>query len=225
MVPGVRRPIVPPSQMPKVVDEVWEYSLANVQACRKHPRAPPLRHVPPGYLSAPEASDAPPPSERLADRTRAIFLGDLGLEERARCVGELRPLVWPINDVWDEAAMARLALSARMVVNVHKRCLQPEELQPVEATRLSQILSMGGAVVSQRSHPHDEAAYSGLVTFVGLRHMPRVVSETLRATAPPPSNLSSSEQERAHRLAAFRTLFAPDRILARALAHAPFFPF
>ena len=242
MMPSARRPIPPSASLPtNFVDEIWEYSMANVLACRRHPRAPPLRHVPPGYVApgyvALPASFATARASKAAtlaaeaasthalaggdDRgrgnERAIFLGDLSLEERARCVGALRPLLRPINDVWDDGAMARLAGSARLVVNLHKRCMQSEQAQPAEATRLSQVLSAGGAVVSQRSHPQDEAAYAGLVSFAELRHLPTLVSQQLAAAAWTAAN-GSADAERARRAAAFRARFAPEKILARALA-------
>ena len=131
--------------------QVWDYSIANIIACRRHPNAPAQRHVPPGYVppaDAPPQIERPSPRELNADlrglrRDRAVFLGDLDLEERARCVGPaLRALLQPINSVWDPVQLVALASSAPLIVNLHKRCLQPSALQPLEATRISQVSVM-----------------------------------------------------------------------------------
>ena len=114
---------------------------------------------------------------------RAYFLGDVELEQRKACFAPLRHLVTPVNDVWDERALSELMSRGGdgpvVFLNLHKRCEKPEVTQPLESVRLSQLLSFGGLLVSQRSNPTDEAAYEGLVTFAPRASLQQEVSALL----------------------------------------------
>ena len=165
LLPPARRALPLSAPLPTLVDEVWDYSWSNIAGCARHPHAPLLRFVPPGFYTHSAASYAstrligdpyasehtaalgtraaheprrrePRPPRRTLPRfvpatadaaeaavvtaraaraaaaaaaaagggapmlTRALFLGDPSLEERARCfVGELRQLVRPVNSV------------------------------------------------------------------------------------------------------------------------------
>ena len=165
-----------------MVDEILDYSRGNIEHCRQHPDAPPLRYLPPGYARTAWAvptsdtrldagsnagirldgsSDATHPGDRSP---RALFLGDPTLEERARCFERLRSLVRPVNHIWNMSAFRALcAHGVTLFVNLHKRCAQDERAQAFESVRAAQVLGAGGLMISQRSHPDDELAYAGLV--------------------------------------------------------------
>ena len=157
-----------------------------------------------GGATPPKTPAAPSRSPR-----RAIFLGDVSLGERARCLEReprLRALIEPVNNVWDAKALA--ALLARdgpdaprpVFVSLHKRCLAPEAHSPAEAFRLSPLLEAGARVVAQRSHPRDEAFYDGAaVTFAPLSALANAVAAELAA----PDSLADATK----RAAAFRRAF------------------
>ena len=82
--------------------------------------------------------------------------------------------------------------------------------QPLETVRLAQLLSLGVLVISQHASPRDEALYADLVDFVALDAMPDAL-RALRRRA----NLTEVAATRARR---FRERFAPEALVARALA-------
>ena len=120
----------------------------------------------------------------------------------------------PVNDVWDERALSELMSRGGdgpvVFLNLDKRCEKPEVTQPLESVRLSQLLSFGGLLVSQRSNPTDEAAYEGLVTFAPRASLQQEVTALLRR-----GNLSEIARERA---ALFQQRFLPE-VGADALEH------
>lgn len=201
-----------------LMDELWDYSQWNLLQCYRHPHAPILRHVPPGYSPPMEATR---PLQRQAEKgiapadSRALFLGDVSLEERAACFAPLAKVARPLNDVWSDDALNRLVRASSrppLLLNVHKRCSRDEREQPLEAVRLAQLLSVGGVLVSQRADVLDEATYDGLVTFTSLCDVPSVIA-TLMQT--PAEELRALADKRS---AAFRERFRPERVIARALA-------
>ncbi|KAL1523398.1 hypothetical protein AB1Y20_018340 [Prymnesium parvum] len=202
LVPPLRRPLRRALPSPPLVDEVLDYSLANIETCAARADAPPLRHLPPGWGEGWGEGGMPPPPRGAARAAQALFLGDVRLEERAACFAGLRALVRPVNDVWNRTAFAALfSRGVTVVVNVHKRCLQEERTQPFEAVRAAQVLSAGGILVSQRAHPRDEAAYAGLVDFHPLAQLPRAIEQLL--ATPHLSRLAAS------RAREFALRFAP----------------
>ena len=64
--------------------------------------------------------------------SRALFLGDISLVERAGCFAPLRRLVRPVNDVWSARALDALVNPAAgpapttIFINLHKYCAQNE---------------------------------------------------------------------------------------------------
>lgn len=223
--PPYRKAVLPSMPLRDLlVDEIFDYSRSNLEHCRRHPDAPPLRYLPPGYTRAawawgprlalgPElhgsAQLAADSSPRGESAPRALFLGDPDLEERARCFDGLRALVRPVNHIWNVSAFRTLCDgSVAIFVNVHKRCTQSELTQPFEAVRAAQVLSAGGLLLSQRAHPADEAEYAGLVEFHSLPQLRTAVVGLLAR-----SNLRRTI---AQRMSAFRSRFAPAELYARS---------
>ena len=219
ILPPGRRPGAPPRPEQRLVDEVWEYSRWNIAQCQPRPFAPRLRHVPPGaYLDAHhvdgrDASGRGSGGGRGGGVAEAVFLGDPTLEERAKCFLPLRALVTPVNDAWSHEAIERVvgpALGAanapRIVVNLHKRCMQDERSQPMEAVRVAQVLSLGALLVSQHAAPEDEELYHGLVDFCSLAELPQTIAALLRRTDLPALA--------AQRAAEFRRRFQPRQLVA-----------
>ena len=76
--------------------------------------------------------------------------------------------------------------------------------------RHSQLLSAARLVASPRSHPLDEAAYAGLVTFVPLEQ----IAATYRAWVAIPAPRRATQQLEVWE--AFRQRFAPPQLFADA---------
>ena len=225
MIPPMRRPSSELEATP-LVDEVWDYSEVNLQLCARVPHAPTLRFLPPGAITGAtndvhatagaRATTGSKEREPLdgggGAAPQAIFLGDVTLDERARCFTSLRPLVRAVNDVWSESALRRLVASTPppLFINLHKKCMPPDGRQPLESVRLSQLLTLGALVVSQHAHERDEARYEGLVDFVSLAEMPQAIRKLQQRT-----DLADLAAERAAR---FRERFEPRALVTRALA-------
>lgn len=214
ILPPSRRAAPPDPADAKLVDEVWDYSQWNVAQCEGAAHAPRIRHVPPGAFAEPYTI-TPAPSGSSAGRgvARALFLGDPTLEERPKCFAPLSRLVTTVNDVWtDEALRRQFLISASappIFVNLHKRCLHDEAAQPLEAVRISQLLSAGGLVLSQRAAARDEVLFSGIVNFSTLADMPSALSALLAR--------SDLRELARRRNVEFRTRFRPERLVGIAL--------
>jgi hypothetical protein len=226
MLPPGRRPRPPTVSDAQLVDEVWDYSLWNLEQCGRATHAPLLRHVPPGAYGAVRGGTGPAAvTERTATAEgnaqargaspRAMFLGDATLEERPSCFPPLRHLVSPVNDVWSEASLRQLIATSTspVFVNIHKRCLHDEATQPLESVRIAMLLSAGAIVLSQHAAPHDEALFDGIVEFASLDAMPRAISALL---ARPDLHTLARERH-----AKFRRRFEPGTLLAKALSIGP----
>jgi hypothetical protein len=166
-----RKVIYKPAGIPVAVDEVWDYSSKNVALIRHtlkkkrsvagglsvtympismDPSARPLRHA-----------DQPPP--------KLIFIGDkrsrparwsvLSADQR------IAPHLLDVMDVWNRSAYEALlnAPGASIFLNLHKG-----NSDVLEGLRVSDLISHGALVLSERSFHGDEEAYSGLVDFVPL---------------------------------------------------------
>ncbi len=240
LLPPARYPAALGAPLPRFVDEVWDYSRANIAACARHPHAPRQRHVPPGFVplraggaAGPRAvGPAPTPAPTSAPgwapisaaevERPAIFLGDASLAQRGACFsGELRALVSTRNDVWSAASLSSLcdgSRGKRVFVNVHKSCASEKESeQPAEFVRLSQLLSCGAYVISQASSPADETELDGLVDFATLRRLPASLRSLRKLAADAADAADAPLADAAERRAAlFRERFAPAAIFRRA---------
>ena len=211
MLPGMRRPS---TSFTANVDEVWDYSEWNLVQCGRQPHAPTLRLLPPGDVGGDAVGGAVAPAAG-GNNPRAVFLGDPSLEERAKCFAGLKHLVTPINDVWSEAGLRKL-IAARpppVFVNLHKRCTggeRAERLQPLEAVRLAQLLSLGAIVVSQRANARDEKRYEGLVDFASLEGLPAAI-KSLQARG-------DLEEVGARRASQWKETAKPEVLVAKAMA-------
>ena len=67
--------------------------------------------------------------------------------------------------LWTPHAFRKALANASLIVNLHKDACTPLAAQPLETFRLSQVLSVGLIVVSQRCVPTDERIFAGLVDF------------------------------------------------------------
>ena len=68
--------------------------------------------------------------------------------------------------LWTSQALGMALENSSIVVNIHKNACAPPHAQPLETVRVSQVLSVGMIIVSQRCTPADEELFAGLVDFV-----------------------------------------------------------
>ena len=65
-------------------------------------------------------------------------------------------------------------------LNLHRWCGNVSSPVAFEAFRAALLLSAGAVLISERSHPRDEAAFSGMVTFASLQDIPRMYARISR---------------------------------------------
>lgn len=126
---------------------VWSYT-------RKHSSS----------LYAPPRYDPSAPAVTHED-TRPIFVGfwkyrSVGCELVRNTPSSLRMVEY----VWSDEDLTAAVGNGSIFVNIHKQCSAPQP--PLESLRVSQLLSRGALIVSQRSWHADEAEFEGLVDFV-----------------------------------------------------------
>ena len=192
---------------------MWDYSQWNVAQCEGAAHAPRIRHVPPGAFAEPYTI-TPAPSGSSAGRgvARALFLGDLTLEERPKCFAPLSRLVTTVNDVWtDEALRRQFLISASappIFVNLHKRCLPDEAAQLLEAVRISQSSAPEGScslsVLPPVTRSSSQASSTSRPSRTCRAHSALLARSDLRELA-------------RRRNVEFRTRFRPERLVGIAL--------
>ena len=76
-----------------------------------------------------------------------------------------------MDAVWDERAFGELLAASDFFVHLHKRC---ETGHAPVTFRVPMLLSAGKIVLSERSHPKDEAVYQDLVAFAPQEEIVRL---------------------------------------------------
>ena len=97
-------------------------------------------------------------------------------------------------------------------LNLHKRCGDDavDLAHPFESFRAAHLLGHRAMIISARSHPSDEAEYSGIVSFANLSDVER----TYRQLAEQSSEQRASMAEATS--ATFRRRFDPEALFQRA---------
>ena len=113
-----------------------------------------------------------------------------------------------LTNIHNEEAFIDLAASSdKIFLNLHRRCDEREHQVPLEMFRLQRYLSAGQLVVSERSHPGDEARLHGIVTFVNFSDIVNAYTQLANRSRAARVALASQ------RLRAYRTRCEPGRIL------------
>ena len=168
-------------------DEVWDYSWHNIDVCRR--RAPKdvnltLRYVPPGF-AAPVTTQLIVPERAVVRPTAELMLFGYPYFKsgRARCYERLGGLLGGhgrLNatfTIWSAAAFERWWHEVGQWtthLSLHKRCRigGMEELrshEPLEAVRLSALLSRGASLLSEHSYARDEQVSGARARPIALR--------------------------------------------------------
>jgi len=202
------------------IDELWDFSWHNLEACANAPKPLRVRYVPLGAASVyglPAALPLPP-----AHPGALLFFGNVrDGPPRHRCYTELQGLLRQAQlahtyRAFDDASFQRLLRQHAVWLNLHKGC--GDAHNPV-TFRVAKALLLGRLVLSERAHAKDEAEYAGLgisfhdnVSGIAAAY-DRAVRDYNRAGVP---TLAAAEQ----RIAAFRQRFDPRRIFERANIYA-----
>ena len=73
-----------------------------------------------------------------------------------------------VYNLWNDTMFERAIVGRyNLSLNLHRDC--GDSQQPIEAFRVSQLVSAGRLVISERSYPRDEAEYKGIGTHAILR--------------------------------------------------------
>ena len=153
-----------------LVDEVWDYSAANLRRCNRSKVMPSaLRLTPPGYipnrpLLLHHYATSPP---------RLLFLGSVSNGSRA---GERRNECWKrLGTVLGDRLLHTTSIQTTkdfdelvqggdyIFLNIHKRC--GDYTVPLESFRMQTLLSPGQLVISEGADAEDMARLKGMVTF------------------------------------------------------------
>ena len=211
------------------VHEVWFYSrrvlnlTARSSSCSTS-WCPVFRYVPPGFVACETGAWVDGPPVVVSSPVDAVlFLGQLkqAADERKRtyrAIGQ-NPLVGPRlrnrYDVWSSADWARLAPHVRATAFLNLHRLGPEADQPIEAFRLSRLLSIGAVVVSQAASADDLAEYHGMLLVEPNISAPRWSAHIERLLFSSNSTAALTKWQ-ASAYQRFRRRFLPAKILHRA---------
>ena len=209
----------------KHLDELWDYSLHNIDSCRTKTHRPPvLRYVPLGAVP----TLVRPPTALPASPPKLVFLGLLseGHPERRRCLMQLRDALAPvtsslqlISGAWNPTSFQQLVDGGHVYVNVHKHC--GDAHQPVTFRHAKLLNAEAGPLLSEPSYPADEREYAGMVTF--LSNMSAIATEYMRLRVMSDATRRGAGPARRRgraAAAAFRRSFQPRDIFWRAGLYA-----
>jgi len=205
-----------PTCPPAGVDETWEYTYANMQPCTFRGKyALGKRYVPPGYT--PPDSGHPPP---LPPSTNLTFIGSVNANlgtrgpafhhRRQRCFADLKRRLPPgelrfTSSAWTEEEYASIVEKSAIFLSFHKGCGLAN--QPLEAFRISKLLSYGRIVLAERSFSADERSFEGLLFSSSLDEMPRLYERLKRMGHSALRELAARQHNE------FITRFSPTRLL------------
>lgn len=189
-------------------DEVWDYSYANLQRC--YPGYPnnyrvKARYMPPGYT---RAWDTDVDLHGAGRNTRAVgFLGAIccGRKEQwYRYISNFRAHGSLENtfNIWSPEQLKQWVEHHPIQLNFHKSAGREDE-EPVEAFRMSTLLSNKGCVISAISHPKDMEQFRDIVHFTASGDEGKLLEEL--------SDRSIECQEKAYRI--FKERFDPLSLL------------
>lgn len=152
----------------KDVDELWDYSWRNIDACDKRADKPGQRLIPPGFQEGVGRSIQSPGLPKLN------FFG--GPQYRGACYDRAIAIFKASNiqlvkeyGIWSDEAFARYIKSHGVFFNLHKNC--EGDSAPVEAFRMACLLSAGAIVLSVHSFAKDEAQFKDLIDFAPMEAM------------------------------------------------------
>ena len=208
-----------------MVDELWDYSVHNLNLCnRTRASIPQMRLIPPGLVP-----DSPRPTQRQREPPKLLFLGSVGSNSSA---GSSRNACWTRLkaalgenlvhrfDIWSDIAFGKLLRDDDYIfLNIHRRCGGGGV--PLEAFRLQLLLSAAQLVVSERAQIKDEERYHDVISFATLQNIP--------ATYQLMANMSLDQRNAlaSRRYSTYSRWFTPDHLFREAgafgMLHAFFF--
>ena len=192
------------------LEEIWDYSHANIaMGCAHFPQKQ-LRLVPPGFVSDYAATG---PLTRTS-HPRVVFMG-----YKRSCRMSQANVTYEYHTYTDDEWRRFITAEPSVFLNLHGLCHENQDDAPLETFRLSSYLSLGLFVISQRSFRQDEQEYESLVTFE-----PNIFGVWSAATMEAYSWHAQNASMQARRMRTFRERFGPVRILQKAGLLAQTFP-
>jgi len=184
-----------------VVDELWDYSWHNLDACASNSNAPRLRYVPPGALRAKVTEHLPHPGSML-------FFGNPAYRPCwSEVEKDMNGMLEAEYSVWDDSGFSQVLDKHSIFLNLAKGC---EERPPAAFFRIAKLLNANALIISQRLYYSDEQQLDGMVDFVEIANIPNKYLELAASNGTYRQQLAKARADR------FRDKFQPAKIFERA---------
>ena len=137
--------------------EIWDYSMRNVVEIKKRVKnSKVVRYVPAGYLDSNKFI--------LSEKNKLVFFGDKRWRPQYPAIkNKLKDKLVNIFNIWNikqfNDFIKKDGVGIFLNLHKHNKCIC------VESLRMSQLLSAGGLVISERSSQLDENMYKDIVIF------------------------------------------------------------
>jgi len=139
--------------------EIWDYSLRNVNKIKKRVKESKIvRFVPPGYLESEKII------QKSSNDIKLVFFGDARWRPQYKHMKDIfNDTLINERNVWNKNAFNNFInkpyVSIFLNLHKHNNCLC------VESVRMSQLLSAGALIISEKSDPLDENIFKDYVIF------------------------------------------------------------
>jgi len=186
------------------VDEMWDFSFANMEMCEKTGAGPKQRYVPLAAL----------PTRRTVQYAQPgplLFFGQASFGTRGRCWAQLKSHLHDKLQMeysaWNDDAYQTVLDRSNIYLNIHKLC--GNSAQPI-TWRNAKLLNAHALIISEHSYPKDEEQFAGLIDFTDLEKIPDKYGELAAMSQTERQNLADSRAEM------FSKRFAPEVIFQKA---------
>ena len=197
-----------------MVDELWDYSVHNLNLCnRTQASTPQMRLIPPGLVS-----DSPRPTQWQHAPPKLLFLGSIGGNSSAglsrnACWARLKATLGEQLvhrfDIWSDVAFGNLLRTGDYIfLNIHRRC--GSDTVPLEDFRLQKLLSAAQLVVSEHAQKKDEERYRSVVSFAALQNIQTMYQLLANMSLDDRNALAS------RRYSTYSQWFTPDNLFRQA---------
>ena len=143
------------------IDEIWDYSLKNINYLKNIVNISRLRYIPPGFLYRKRII------QKSSKDMKLIFLGNPKYRIKSWNEYLKLPLISgkleSVNNIWSEKAFENFIDRpySYIFLNLHKK----KNKKCLEAVRLSKLLSSGAIIISEHCDLEDEEKFKNLIFF------------------------------------------------------------
>lgn len=185
-------------------EEVWDFSMANLECCYPPNPEAKVRYMPPGYTTSYDlgvALDSP-----LRKEDKISFLGTWRLrlqDSKSRYEHNLGNSFVKTSDIWSADQLRKYVAEYPVQLNVHKGSNDYPSTARMESFRMASLLANKACLISAPVHPADQKRWEGIVHFVA----PEETADALRKIS---GDVRGCQLEA---YTAYKERFAPLRLL------------